>query len=32
LELKIKEKLAHFRELDKQSKKQRYRKIKWCNG
>ncbi len=26
LELKIKEKLAHFRELDKQSKKQRYRK------
>ncbi len=32
LELKIKEKLAHFRELDKQSKKQRYKKIKWCNG
>ncbi len=28
LELKIKEKLAHFRELDKQSKKQRYKKIK----
>lgn len=27
LELKIKEKLAHFRELDKQSKKQRYKKI-----
>lgn len=26
LELKIKEKLAHFRELDKQSKKQRYKK------
>jgi putative ATPase len=28
LELKIKEKLAHFRELDKQSKKQRYKKYK----
>lgn len=28
LELKIKEKLAHFCELDKQSKKQRYKKIK----
>ena len=28
LELKIKDKLAHFRELDKQSKKQRYKKIK----
>jgi len=28
LELKIKEKLAHFRELDKQSKKQRYKKHK----
>lgn len=27
LELKIKEKLAHFRELDKQSNKQRYKKI-----
>lgn len=27
LELKIKEKLAHFRELDKQSKKQRYKNI-----
>lgn len=26
LELKIKEKLAHFRELDKQSRKQRYKK------
>ena len=26
LELKIQEKLAHFRELDKQSKKQRYKK------
>ncbi len=26
LELKIKEKLAHFRELDRQSKKQRYKK------